>query len=127
MGRRRTWVVQCLLIVGTVYLSAPAPTFAWPGVTKENVFRLRYGMTLKEVEAIFGQPCAETNSIQFGSDLSFWQTKDLEVEVISRKGQIGIVNFRVPGQGILWETYFPPETLTIAQRINDDLNRNNPS
>jgi hypothetical protein len=59
MSRRATlWLVGLALVVGALLLT---DWLLWtPGLTEDNVRRLRPGMTLAEVEALLGVLAAET-------------------------------------------------------------------
>jgi hypothetical protein len=52
------WVCGVALVVGALLLT---DALLWqPGLTKDNVRRIKPGMTLVEVEALLGGPAADT-------------------------------------------------------------------
>ena len=58
--RRRAllWLVGLALVVGALLLT---DRLLWqPGLTEDNVRRIRPGMTLAEVEALLGGPASDT-------------------------------------------------------------------
>jgi hypothetical protein len=58
--RRRAllWLAGLALVAGALLLT---DRLLWrPGLTEDNVRRIRVGMTLAEVEALLGGPAAET-------------------------------------------------------------------
>jgi hypothetical protein len=70
------WLAGLALVVGALLLT---DRLLWaPGLTEDNVRRIRPGMTLAEVEALLGGPATETIDLQAdGSPLALmglrWQ------------------------------------------------------
>jgi hypothetical protein len=86
MRRRRLLLVAgALALLGLAGLA----TFLWlttppPGVSRDNFYRLRKGMTLQEVEAILGEPGVEEHPSFFPwmtHHLIGWGTSDLNPEM----------------------------------------------
>jgi hypothetical protein len=70
-----------------------------PGVTLENVQRLRYGMTMEEAEALLGGPCVETEEKKFGAFSKLWKADNLEVEIVFLSNKVVFVTFHTPTMG----------------------------
>jgi hypothetical protein len=54
--RQILWIGGAVVLVALAFLLTDQLLTPSPGVTKANVRRIRAGMTLQEVEAIFGEP-----------------------------------------------------------------------
>jgi hypothetical protein len=58
-----------------------------PNVTAQNFHRLKYHMSRKEVEAIFGGPGTEEWTYSFGFDMS-WEGQDADVYLVFGDGTL---------------------------------------
>ena len=71
--RRRAylWLAGLALVVGALLLT---DRLLWaPGLTEDNVRRIRPGMTLAEVEALLGGPAADTFEMPADYPAYRWQ------------------------------------------------------
>jgi hypothetical protein len=91
-----------------------------PGVTLENAHRVRSGMKIEEVQAIFGDPGEKDDGAGGGPFLErvqVWEANGLRIEVVFTKGTrldfnepgVNVVNYRAPNHHE-WELIEPPHT-----------------
>ena len=92
MTKRTRYIIAAVLTLSVaaiaVLLAWPAPPVV-PGITRENFARIRHGMTLKEVEGIFGRPCdgfIEHDELPRPPVMAEWDVKELQVEVFIHLG-----------------------------------------
>ena len=78
MTKMRLLLYASLLLAIVVTIGVVAMLPPTPGVTKANFDRIQVGMTLKEVESIFGM--AGTGSDANGFTLYYWKSLTLDGE-----------------------------------------------
>ena len=101
-----------LLVVIGMFFGMPKP-----GVTVENAHRLRYGMGIEEVQAIFGGP-GEMGGGGFPGFVGVWKTQDLGTlrwdftrawcDLNPGEG-VCFVNYQIMSHGPTWESIAPLE------------------
>jgi hypothetical protein len=83
------WLAGLALVVGALLLT---DSLLWqPGLTEDNVRRIRPGMTLAEVEALLGGPAADTSEMPADYPAYRWQREWRE------GGEVVVVQFFADG------------------------------
>jgi hypothetical protein len=104
--------LACLVLsAGYLALKLTAPQ---PGVTLANAQRVRCGMTLEQVEALFGEPYASEEYGKAWFLNRFWKSGDLQIEVSFSYGSqacrgVEAVIYNDATLGELWAPLEPVE------------------
>jgi hypothetical protein len=91
-------VLFCFII--SVWKLAPLP-----GITVENMNRVRFRMNVDEVEAIFGGPCVESEMLRPGIDKKLWIGDGVKVEVAFSDGEAVQIIYNTSPIDSQWENH----------------------
>ena len=107
--RKKLWACALALLL----IAAALPVYYWlsvpvPGVSVDNAYRIRPGMSREEVEAILGGPASQVELQDWHTVRYIWTTHDVEVSIAFRGGDhvVQYVQFRHTGE-FAWTTVPP--------------------
>lgn len=124
VGKCSRWLLGLLALCACLgcaaWLGRPTRT---PGVTLENIHRLRWLTKVEEVEALLGHPCQEPQPIKMNAVSRLWKQNDLEVEVISFDDELCTVIYRTSPDQVTWEYVDLERNESLVEKLRNGLLR----